>query len=753
MARQGLHTGWLGLLSVLLMGLTLAGCEGDDGTQGPQGDQGPPGDPGIPGPPGPSGAVPVTSAEQINVEILSADLSAANELTIVVGLTNDLEQGLKGMPAANIRFTLAQLSPGTGGASSEWAPYIKRDRGGVANAQATTETATAGDYTDNGDGTYTYTFANALPDYPAGPTFDSNKTHRVGVEIRTSSSPLSTSGNIPANNAPTDFVPAVGYPGAAPTFTRLIVDSDTCNACHDNLEEHGDARFDVEYCVTCHNPGSIDPGTGNTVDLKVLVHNIHSGRDDYFVGTHNWADVVWPQDVRNCQTCHDESDADTPQASNWRLVPNRRACGTCHWDDPNNPNNNFAIEDGVHPGGFQFNDDTQCVDCHGPNGTVEGPNGRLVQVPVAHEILEVTLSKNFEYRIIAVRNTAQGQFPEVDYQVVNPQNANTPYNLATDPAFLQCATRESRLSVNIAWSTTDYANIGSGVLPALPVQMNALPACGSTATTADNQTFTLVSTVAVPATATGSLSVSIEGHPAIDPDGDGTFDSEAPVKSAIEYAGITDVTGKDRILAINIVKCDDCHNKLSMHGSNRTDEPEVCVTCHNPMMTDVNRRSSAACLNDTGTSDDTSIDFKRMIHGMHASGTIGVPYVVCGFSGADVYDYVYPGRLNNCEGCHVPGGYYPLEPGERFGTTVDANDRTILTDDRVISPNTAVCSACHVSDLAAQHMTQNGGDFNATKAADGSLVSSGVETCVVCHGQGRTADVKVVHKIDTFQFN
>jgi cytochrome c553 len=50
-------------------------------------------------------------------------------------------------------------------------------------------------------------------------------------------------------------------------------------------------------------------------------------------------------------------------------------------------------------------------------------------------------------------------------------------------------------------------------------------------------------------------------------------------------------------------------------------------------------------------------------------------------------------------------------------------------------------------------MQQNGGDFNATKAADGTLISSGVETCAVCHGPGRTADVKEMHKIDTFQFN
>jgi formate-dependent nitrite reductase cytochrome c552 subunit len=78
-------------------------------------------------------------------------------------------------------------------------------------------------------------------------------------------------------------------------------------------------------------------------------------------------------------------------------------------------------------------------------------------------------------------------------------------------------------------------------------------------------------------------------------------------------------------------------------------------------------------------------------------------------------------------------------------------DPAILTDDVVISPNSAVCSTCHVSDLAKTHMEQNGGDFAATKAADGSLVSAGSESCALCHGPGRSSDVGVVHGVGDFQ--
>jgi OmcA/MtrC family decaheme c-type cytochrome len=143
-----------------------------------------------------------------------------------------------------------------------------------------------------------------------------------------------------------------------------------------------------------------------------------------------------------------------------------------------------------------------------------------------------------------------------------------------------------------------------------------------------------------------------------------------------------------------------------------------------------------------------------MIHAMHASGTIGVPFEVCGFGNrSHTFDYVYPGRLNNCEGCHLADTYYPVDGAKVLGTTIDANDPAIVTDDRVFSPNASVCSACHVESVDIVHIEQNGGDFNATKAADGSLVSSKVEQCAICHGPGRAADVKVVHKVDTFEFN
>jgi len=754
MAKYRVTLALLGVL--LLIGFLVAGCSGgSDGATGADGSAGPAGPPGPPGPPGPGSGVPITSAEKINVLFTAVDVPAGGGApTVQLTLRNDLNQGLVGLPAANIRFVIAQLTPGTNGGSSEWQSYVTRSSNGVPNAQATTETATAGTYIDNLDGNYQYTFANALTDYAGGPVFDATKTHRVGIEIRTNSGGFMPE-NVPADNAPFDFLPT----GGAPLFTRLIVNSADCNACHDNLEMHGEARFDVEYCVACHNPFSIDGDTGNTVDMKRLVHNIHSARADYqIVGfggrVHDWSDVVWPQDIRNCETCHDEDNANTPQASNWRLVSNRAACGTCHYDDgtPGNGEHEYAIENGTHPGGFQFTDDTQCVDCHGPDGTVTNAEGRLVQVPVAHEIREKTAGEAFAYNILGVTGSGQNQTPAITFSVTDPTNGDAAYNIHTDEPFTVCAGGASRLAVNVAWSTTDYANIGSGNLPGTPISMNPLLACGGASTDNLDGTFTVTAPIAIPTTATGSLSAAIEGHPAVDVYNDGSYERIA-VTSAIFYAPITDANAVPRRPVVNIQKCDDCHNQLSLHGNNRTDKPEVCVTCHNPMMTDVNRRGGDPCASTLGA-DDATIDFKHMIHGIHASGELGKPYEVCGFGNSvHTFDFVYPGRLNNCEGCHLAGTYYPLDTTQVFGTTFDANDASTLLDDRVVSPNASVCSACHFDVLDIEHMQQNGGDFTAGKAADGSMISSQIETCDICHGPGRTADVKEMHEVDTFEFN
>ena len=739
MARN--RNSFVRIAALLILGMSLAACSGDDGKKGDTGDTGPAGPSGPPGPVGPTSGVPIDSVELINIEVTSVAVPAGGGApTVQLTLTNDLTQGLFGLAAGEIRFTLAQLTPGTGGGSSEWQSYITRDSAGIPNAQANTETATAGTFVDNSDGTYTYTFSQALTDYPAGPVFDTTKTHRLGIEIR-GQAPISSNGIH-------DFVPA----GGAPLFERKIVDNNTCFACHDILNFHGGPRTDVAYCVTCHNPSSIDGDTaaepwGGPIDMKALVHKIHYGENltnGYWVigyrgALHDYSDIVFPQDVRNCTTCHNESNAETPQASNWREVPNRAACGTCHDD--------IDFDAGDHVGGI--NDDSLCLQCHGPNSDIDGGSLRVERV---HELPAQIASQNFQYNIENVFDMNVGSMPTVEFSVTNPQDGSY-YDILNDVEFTTCAGGASRLQIGIAWNTADYTNTNSGASPAQPLGMNAL-ACfgapGASPVAGSPGWFSVTAGIPLPADAVGTAAVTIDGHPAVDIDG---VINRIPVRNVVEYVGIDGGAASDRREVVDIANCDNCHKELSLHGNNRTDEPQVCVTCHNPNATDSNRRNPP-CTDTLGT-DDVAIDFKFMIHAIHASGETGVPYDVCGYGNSPhSFDFHYPGHVNNCEGCHNSGTYFPVDPSAVLGTTVDGGaDPATPIDDVVVSPNASVCSACHTTDLARQHMTQNGGDFNATKAADSSLISSGVETCELCHGPGRVADVEAVHHVRDFPLN
>lgn len=739
----------------------LVGCEGDQGeagAAGPTGPAGPPGPPGTPGPGGPSSALPVASAKAITAVISTVAVAADTKATVRFSLSNELGQPLRGLPAGNVRFTIAQLRAGGTGQGSIWQSYVTRLDGSTVQATAEAASATGAVFTDNADGTYAYTFAKALNAYvPQGAAYDGTLTHRVGLELRTTNTLVLAA----ANNAPYTFQPSTGSTTTLP-LRRDIVDNDTCFACHDRLEFHGGPRTDIPYCVTCHNPSTTDgQAPNNTLDMPVMIHKIHMGvklANGYvingFSGPIEFGDVVFPQDQRNCQTCHQESDTDTPQASNWRLLPHARACGACH--------DTVNFQTGVNHGGISASDD-QCVTCHGPTSTID--NGNL-RVQVVHTIPEKVAGTRFKYNLLGVTNTAPGQAPVIRFSVTDPTNNNAPYNILTDPAFTVAAGGASRLSLNVGWSTSDYTNRGSNSAPtpttgtpSQPILINPLTISGGTpATGPDAQgAFTSISMRSLPPDITGSIAVAIEGHPAVDVNGDGTAERIA-VTNAIGYFASTGSLAARRDI-VNVKKCDDCHNQLSIHGNNRTDNAQVCAQCHNPNATDISRRvAGSECVNTLGA-DDSPVDFKYMIHAIHRGEEAG--YTVCGFGNTshDFSEVGYPGHLNNCEGCHntpaanAVASYYPVDPARVLATTFDAGaDRSSTTDDVAWSPNTAVCSACHTSVTAEAHMLQNGGSKTLTKNADGTTASGPLETCQLCHGPGRVADVKEMHGVNRFEF-
>ena len=137
---------------------------------------------------------------------------------VEIYLRDEQNFSLKGLPAANVSFVLARLEPGTNGTSSTWHAITRKTEafpgtsvfapqavtGTGPRNQATTEPATAGTWTDQQNGVYTYKFAKSLQGDAEIP-FDGSMPHRVGFEIRLSPA-------IPANNPVYTFNPVTNDP-------------------------------------------------------------------------------------------------------------------------------------------------------------------------------------------------------------------------------------------------------------------------------------------------------------------------------------------------------------------------------------------------------------------------------------------------------------------------------------------------------------------------------------------------------------
>jgi OmcA/MtrC family decaheme c-type cytochrome len=681
----------------------LTACDGDDGA---------------PGPPGPPAGVDIANAAEINAFI--DNVSIASPPVVDFSLVDGNGNPVKNLPADAISFKIAKLVPGTDGNASAWQSYINQvEEPGVgpgteAKVQATTENGAAGTLIANNDGTYTYTFALDVANVtePIAVEYVPALTHRVSFEIR---------GFVPVRNPVFDYRPSDS--ATSGLFTREIANIANCNACHENLALHGGARFELQDCVTCHNPGSADANSGNTVDMSVMTHKIHRGENlpsviggtDYCIygfrdTPHCYGDVVFPQDIRNCTNCHDDADPATPDASNWYTMPMSEACGACH-DDVN-----FATGENHGPGIPA--DNAECATCHASN-----PDS-AIEVRQAHRMLAVERTANYQFNILGIDFMGPGTAPAVTFSVTDSLNSDTPYDLAND-ALLTA----SPLRFYVAWDTVDYSNAGNGTDNAQPERTNVYDGGNLQATDNGNLTYHLTLTT-VAAGATRSGIVTFEGR--VD-----TEDGRVPVTTAFRYFGITDdpMSPAPRRAAVDMARCNDCHELTSQHGSARNDRIEACQVCH---------------IADAARGGDPSagpMDIKHFIHRKHA-----------------VDDIRYPQRPSNCIACHTDDGFYPVasDSGVLATSMNRGADPADPTDNNRVTPNGAVCGVCHASADAQVHMKQNGASFDACQEADGTVRERvnvcgpggdktgvlAVESCGVCHGPGRSADVARAHSLD-----
>ncbi len=301
----------------------------------------------------------LTIAVQSAAVAADGTISVNFTLTDPQGLALD-RNGINTPGAISLSFIAATIPQG----QLQYVSYTTRAASGPV-VPNTTQAATdsGGTYTNVATGQYIYTFNTRAP---AG--FDTAATHTIGIY----GSRDLTLYDLGTNYASItyNFVPR----GTPVVTTRDVVRDASCNRCHDQLSFHGGSRRGVALCILCHQPQTLDPDTGNTLDMKVFMHKIHMGSQlpSVITGTPyqivgrnlalfpDYSKVVFPADIRRCTVCHDSS-TNAAQTNAWLTNPSRASCGACH------DNVNFATG-ANHPAGA-YPDDTQCAVCHIPQGT------------------------------------------------------------------------------------------------------------------------------------------------------------------------------------------------------------------------------------------------------------------------------------------------------------------------------------------------------------------------------------------------
>ncbi len=678
------------------------GSAGAQGPQGPQGEQGlvgqrgsagPRGAQGEQGPPGPSA---VLAGGGLQFEILDVEIPGDRMPVVTFSISDANGVSLRVEDIREARFLLAALKVDSESGLTSYLNYAFRTAeggeytfNGETRQPVLAETTqpyydSGGEFTEVSAGIYTYKFNTALP-----ADYDATETHVLGVAASRDGEAGESRKYV--LNVFRTFVPA----GGEPTVTREIVTPDACNSCHDQLRAHGGERIDPNLCKLCHTPQNIDPETGRPIDLKVMIHKIHrgehlpsveAGEPYYIVGyrqsVHDYSEIEWPQDVRNCETCHTGADGD-----NYKTAPNAAACGACH------DNVNFETGEN-HPGGAQT--DAACSTCHQPEGAefstaIAGAH----TIPTRSEQL-----KGVNLEIVSVTNTAPGQSPTVTFNVKDNSGDIIP------------PSEMDSLSLTLAGPTTDITAVWR------ESALGATPTLGG-----DNYQHTFTATI--PSDATGSFAVGIEGYKYQNITAGGeTIEVRQTGFNKVAYAAVTDSTPVPRRMVVSLDKCNACHNELALHGSIRKNT-EYCVLCHNPMATDEARRPAEEMPPNT-------IDFKVLIHRIH-SGSEGEDKesrIIYGYRSSlhDFSEIEFPGNLNNCEMCHIEGTYtLPLPSGVQ-PTTITQENVVITTT----QPVTSVCTTCHDSSVVKGHAEQQ-------------TTPSAIETCAICHGEGKDFAVTKVH--------
>ena len=200
------------------------------------------------------------------------------------------------------------------------------------------------------------------------------------------------------------------------------------------------------------------------------------------------------------------------------------------------------------------------------------------------------------------------------------------------------------------------------------------------------------------------------------------------------YGTATTIVPHSIISSQENANCYTCHNDLIFHGGGRRGL-DACLTCHGvsaeedkPRWDTATQANKAPAVVPTELTPGVGIEFRQMLHKIHKGSELyyASSYTVVGNGGnssqyGEVGFPAQPQGVKQCVRCHGNDAWQQPAPRSHASATVPV---------RIWG---TVCSSCHDSPTAGAHISSN------------TTSGAGVESCEVCHGPGKVADVAKVH--------
>ena len=579
-------------------------------------------------------------------------------------------------------ISVSYLAAYIGAGQTQFTSYFVRSvaaaTGGATANQATGDSGGALQTVAMGEYIYTFKSKAVSPNLTL--------TNRVGIY----GSRNLTTWDLGTNyaDATYDFVPN----GAKVTVVRDMVRTLDCNACHDSLAEHGGSR--KERATVHHVPPAADRRS------EYRQHAGHAGADSQDPHGQFAAQRGGGRQVRDCRL------PELGQRLFGGGVSGRRAALPDLPQPEERGGADQCVVDHSQPGGLrglsrqrEFRHRRQPPEpaasrrhavhpCHIPQGTQEFDASILG----AHTIpTQSATAPGINLAITKVTGGVPGKAPTVTFTIKDNSGAAIPMSAMTGSP--------NQLALVMAGPASDYGytSFGSDVTTPGYVSENPVPSanCGS------DGTCTYTFTHAIPAKATGTYAIGMEGRRALSfPASTGQASTEYGATNKVFYFSVDGSAVAPRRTVVAIANCNNCHARLSLHGELRN-QIEMCVLCHNPSDTDSSVRSSATVASDKALPAQ-GINFAMMVHKVHTGvnlASFGQTYIIVGYGGShnDFSGVLYPamgptgatGDTAKCYMCHANGSESVLPIGKN----------AVLDPQGRLSPapaTTSACTACHL---------------------------------------------------------